>query len=123
MSSSPQKKPAAAPKPAASASGSPAPAAAPKAPRKPRVPAMPLLVKLDMLTAVRSADPTMPDAALAESLTATFGREVIAAGVKRWRGELGLASVPRKTAVQLELELLEARGRIAHLESQIAHPE
>ena len=103
-------KPAAKKPPVTPSAGAPA---APKAARKPKIAALTTAQKFELLSMVKAASVTLPDATLADQLTAHFGRPVLTNAVTKYRKEFGIASVGKPKTEDL-------LNRIAELEAQIA---
>ena len=87
--------------------------AQPKKPRKPKAPSMTMAEKFELLSFVKSADPTMPDARVADLATERFGRKVLTKSVTDYRKEFGIASVPRPTVAQLEARVAELEAKLS----------
>ena len=79
-------------------------------PRAPRKDPMTMAQKFDLMTMVKGANPTTPDAALAVLATTALGRPVLQQTVAEYRKSFGLASVRKPSAAQMA-------ARIAQLES------
>lgn len=93
--------------------GGPAPA------RKKAVPALTLKQKFDLLAYINAADKATPDLKIAEDVGAAIGRVVLPGLVADYRKQLGLTSVPRPTAAQLQRTVDDLRRYAAALASEL----
>jgi len=111
-------KPAVKKTPSSSPSATPA---APKAPRKPNIAALSTAQKFELLSMVKAASTTLPDATLADQLTAHFGRPVLTNSVTKYRKEFGLASVGKPKVEDLLKQIDALVAQVGGLQEENAN--
>lgn len=100
-------------KPANEATNAATPATKPE--RKAKAKPLPLAARFELMQSVKDADPTLPDAVLADALSVKFARTVAPATVTEYRKQFGLASVKKPTAAQLATYIDMLKVQIAGL--------